>query len=162
MTNHDLAKCASAGVVSPCRLRLRERKHAVDHGVHGVRIDRALHRFHIGATPDADAAERRLTHEQAHEIQTVIALRKCPDERDLATVRHSLERLRERSRSTDFNDPIDASAGRQRAHGVCPLRVLDVTDNGIRADLSQPLAIPSAGRGGDHPGSKDLGELQRE
>src|SRR5216684_5234009 len=87
MTNHDLAEYIPAGVVGPCRFRLREREHAVDHGVHGVRIDCALHRFHIDAATDADAAERRLIHENAHEIQTGIALRERPDERDLTTVR---------------------------------------------------------------------------
>jgi hypothetical protein len=57
----------------------------------GVRIDHSLHRLHIDAAPDADAAERRQTHEKAHEIQTCIAFRKCPDERYLAAVRHSPE-----------------------------------------------------------------------
>src|SRR5258705_739338 len=162
MTNHNLAEYVASSVVSPCRFRVRERKHAVDYRVHGVRIDRALHRFYIDAASDADAAERRLTHEKAHEIQTAIALSECPDERDLATVGHSLERLRERPRPTHLNDPIDASPGGQRAHGLRPLGVLDVVDNRIRADLFQPLAIPGAGRGGDHAGSEELGELQRE
>src|SRR5258705_9943229 len=79
MTNHNLAEYVAFSVVSPCRFRVRERKHAVDHGVHGVRIDRALHRFHIDAASDADAAERRLTHEKAHEIQTAIAPRDRQD-----------------------------------------------------------------------------------
>src|SRR6266404_1504687 len=113
MTNHDLAEYAAASVVDPCRLRVREREYAVDDGVHGVRTDRALHRFHIDAAPDADAAERRLTHKKAHEIQTGIALGECPDDRDLATVRHSLERLRERPRSTHLDYPIDTSPGSQ-------------------------------------------------
>jgi len=145
MTDHDFAEYVSAGVVSPCRFRLHERKHAVDHGVHGVHIDRALHRFHIDAAPDADAAERRLTHEKAHEIQTGIALRERTDDRDLATERHSLERLREGPGPSDLNDAIDASPGRQPAHSLRPLRVLNVVDNDIRADLLQPLAISISG-----------------
>src|SRR6202011_1466237 len=147
MTNHDLAKHVAVSVVSPCRLRLRERKHAVNHGVHGVRLDRALHRLYVDAAPDADAAERRLTHEDAHEIQTSIALRECPDERNLAPVRHSLEGLGERPRPTHLNDPIDASPGGQRAHGLRPLWVLNVVDNGVRAERFQPLAILRAGSG---------------
>ncbi len=66
------------------------------------------HRFHVDAAPDADAAKRRLTREQAHEIQTGFALRECADECDLAAIRHGLERLRQRPRPTDVNDPIDA------------------------------------------------------
>src|SRR5712692_744718 len=129
MTNHDLAEYVAAGVVRPCRLRVRERKHAIAHRVHGVYFDCALHRFHINAAPDADATERRLTHEKAHEIQTGIALRERTDDRDLATERHSLERLREGPGPSDLNDAIDASPGRQPAHSLRPLRVLNVVDN---------------------------------
>ena len=59
MPNHHLAEDLPAGVVGECRLGLRERKHAVNHGAHGVRIDRAVHGFHVDAASDADAAERR-------------------------------------------------------------------------------------------------------
>src|SRR3984893_2526617 len=162
ITNYDLAKHVAVSVVRPCRLRLREWKHAVNHGVHGVRLDRALHRLYVDAAPDADAAERRLTHEKAHEIQTSIALRECPDERNLAPVRHSLEGLRERPRPTHLNDALDASPGGERAHGLRPLRILDVVDDGLRAQRLQPLAILRAGRGCDHAGSEELGEVQRE
>jgi hypothetical protein len=145
MPNHDLAEDLPAGVVGKRRFGLREWKHAVNHGAHDMRIDRAAHRFGVDAASDADAAERRLTHEQADEIQTAFALGECPDECDLAAIRHRLQRLRQRPRPTDVNDPIDASPGRQRAYGVRPLRVLDVVDNGVGAERLQPVAIPRAG-----------------
>src|SRR4051794_23652838 len=100
VTNHDFAEDLAARVVLPRRLRLGEGKYPVDDRVHRLAVDRTDQGLHVAPAPDADATERGLAHEQAHEVEAGIAGRERTNERDFATVGHRLDGLCERPGST--------------------------------------------------------------
>src|SRR6202022_3987113 len=136
-----------------------EGEDAVNHRVHRVPIDGADQRFHVAPAADADASERGLAQEHAHEVDAGAAGSERPDEGDFAAVCHRLYGLCKRPGSSDFDDAIDAPPARETAHGIPPLGVCDVVDDGIGADLLQALAVCCALRSRNHTSTEKFGKL---
>ena len=84
------------------------------------------------------------------------------DHRDVAADAAGAQRLRQRLRSADLDDVVDASSTGDLGHRASPLRLRAVVDQVIGAESPQAveLLIGRRGRDDDRPGR--LGELQRE
>jgi hypothetical protein len=126
---HDLPQMPAALEMPVGFLSLGEGECPVDHGTQAMQRDGPVHRLKIRAAPDADRPDRNAAAGQQLGVQHRPRWRQArADQADMPADGQGLQRFRDRSRSANLDDAIDAAAIGQFARLLIPIRRLGVVD----------------------------------
>src|SRR6266850_2184976 len=138
MADHNLAGDFAACVMAPTDLGVIEGKYAVDDRPDLMLFHHPAQVLEIATAADHDRLERRLAQEHGHEVDAALCARENAHEGYLAAIRDCLDRSRQRIGTADLDHPIHATATRERAHLICPVRRGAIVDHLVCPQLAEP------------------------
>src|SRR6266403_4400162 len=110
MTNNNFAEQLPRDVAIPGLAKITKGKRAGDDRFNVLLRHHADHVLQITAATNHDGLKTRQAQEHRHEFETAFRSRQDADQRDLATIRYGLDRLRQRTGSTDLHDSVDTAS----------------------------------------------------
>ncbi|MNZ26224.1 hypothetical protein D3C78_434100 [compost metagenome] len=134
----------------------------VDHRTQTVGIDCPHHRLLLGSAADQYPLQADLAYQCLHQRQLASDPGENSDQRNVPANTRGDHRLLERRRAAHFDDVIHPTIARELAYRFAPGRCLAVVDQVIGAHGLEAFEFLVTGRGGNHRGAGQFGELQGE
>src|SRR5882757_6222609 len=118
--------------------RLTERKDAIDHRVHLMLGQYAIHILEVAATAHSDRAQCGAIPKELHQVDVFAGRGEIANERDPTSIRESLCRLRERSGAADLHHEIHTAAASEPLYFGTPCRSIDVVHDVLDTEFGEP------------------------
>src|SRR5882757_8954922 len=111
MTDNHFTEQLPCDVVIPGVANIIKTVRAVDDGFNALLRHHTDHVLQITAATNHNGLKTSEAEEHGHEFNTAFRAPQDADQGDLAAICHSLDRLRQRTGSTDLHDSVDTASG---------------------------------------------------